>query len=60
MKCKKELNFYQYCENLVVIDYDKLDKRLEVKYGNVFKIYSFDEVMEVGNKNSKPWTNISP
>ena len=60
MKFKKEKGFYQYLENLVILDMENFNSELTKKYSNVFKIYSFEEILESGSKNSKSWADITP
>lgn len=46
-------------ETLVIMDYENYDKNQESQHKTLFKIISFDELIEEGKKNL-PWANVKP
>lgn len=57
---KAKKNTFKYLKNLVVLDPENYNPDLIAQYGELFKIYMFDEVLEAGRGEMQPWANITP
>ena len=60
MEKKSQKGCLKYLENLIVLDYDRFDKKLEEKYKHTFNIYSFDAIKGRGSNDIRKWINVSP
>ena len=59
LKSQKEKKKFKYLKTLVVLDPENLDKEL-VKENNSFKVLTFEDVMESGRAQMRPWANVTP
>lgn len=51
---------FKYLKNLVIMDYENYDKTQEASDNSVFKIYNFEQLIEQGKKNIRPWAKVAP
>ena len=57
---KRDKGHFKSLQNLVIMDYENVDKSVIEKYPNVLRIFPFEEVEKSGANKKLPWADVSP
>lgn len=57
---QKDKGTFKHLKNLVVMDPENFDKKVLEKYPGIFNVYTVDDVIESGKKNTRKWADVTP
>lgn len=60
MKNKMNKGYFKYLKNLIITDIENFDRKLEDKYKDTFKVYSFEDVKAKGRDSMRNWAEAKP